>query len=280
MELPFVSAIVPCYNNSAQLQKCLSALYFQSYPYDRYEVIVVDNGSTEDLFTLCQQFPNVRYCYERKRGSYAARNKGLKLAQGEVIAFTDSDCLPDRDWLTQGVRALAEADIVAGHIEFFFQQALPNPVEYADALSHLNQALYVTQGYGATGNLFVWARVFREVGPFNGEMTHLGDREWGQRATAAGNVIVYSEAAWVGHPARSNLRELTQKVTAQARAKRQLEPVEFLRSLKLMMPLSLRFYRSVWGDSNLPTIGSKLQFISVIHWLKWVGEMGRDRLQL
>lgn len=281
VDLPFVSVIVPVLNNRAGLQKCLNALYVQTYPYSRYEVIVVDNNSAEDLFSLCQQFPNVRYCREPKPGSYAARNHGLRVAAGEAIAFTDSDCIPCSDWLSEGVKALAEADIVAGHIEFFFQQALPSPIEYADALSHLNQALYVTQGYGATGNLFVWARVFEQVGQFDAGLMHLGDRQWGQRATAMGTVIGYSERARVWHPARSCLGELTQKVTAQARAKCQLEPIGCLQLLRQGLPLGRRFYRSVIGDPMLPTIAAKLQFVGVIHWLKWVGvwerRWGSDR---
>jgi len=77
MQPPFVSVIIPVRNNRNCLQKCLYALYFQSYPYNQFEVIVVDNNSTEDLYSLCQQFPNVRYCQEFKPGNNAARNMGI-----------------------------------------------------------------------------------------------------------------------------------------------------------------------------------------------------------
>ncbi|PSB40550.1 glycosyl transferase [Cyanosarcina cf. burmensis CCALA 770] len=225
--LPFISAIVPAYNDRDRLLKCLKALYLQTYLYNSYEVIVVDNNSTENIYSVCQQFPNVRYLQENKQGSYAARNCGVKAAKGEIIAFTDADCLPAANWISSGVRSLLsnpDAGIVAGHIEMTYLQSQPKPVEYADRLMHLNQQHYAEKGYAATGNAFTWVWMFERVGLFNEGLLSLGDREWGERVTLQGYRVVYSKEAYVQHPARNTLHALLKKVRFQAQYKPLLKP--------------------------------------------------------
>jgi cellulose synthase/poly-beta-1,6-N-acetylglucosamine synthase-like glycosyltransferase len=86
--LPFVSVILPVYNDAEALHRCLYSLQKQT------EVIVVDNGSTEDNpQSVVSEFPGYQYSVEAKIGSYAARNKGISLANSEVYAFIDSDCV-------------------------------------------------------------------------------------------------------------------------------------------------------------------------------------------
>src|SRR5262245_50422661 len=104
---PFISVIIPVYNDTERLRTCLTALADQTYPRDRYEVIVVDNGSTIPPRSLVESFPGFVFAEESKPGSYAARNRGLQIARGDVLAFTDSDCIPDRHWLAAGERELA-----------------------------------------------------------------------------------------------------------------------------------------------------------------------------
>lgn len=199
----------------------------QTYLYNSYEVIVVDNNSTENIYSVCQQFPNVRYLQENKQGSYAARNCGVKAAKGEIIAFTDADCLPAANWISSGVRSLLsnpDAGIVAGHIEMTYLQSQPKPVEYADRLMHLNQQHYAEKGYAATGNAFTWVWMFERVGLFNEGLLSLGDREWGERVTLQGYRVVYSKEAYVQHPARNTLHALLKKVRFQAQYKPLLKP--------------------------------------------------------
>jgi len=96
---PFVSVIIPVYNDPERLKTCLQALEEQTYPQSSYEVIVVDNGSDESIEPIVTEFNQAKAGYEPHPGSYAARNKGLSLARGEVIAFTDADCIPALDWI-------------------------------------------------------------------------------------------------------------------------------------------------------------------------------------
>lgn len=271
-ELPFVSVILPVYNDGDRLLKCLKALYHQTYPYSCYEAIVIDNVSTENIFSICQQFPNVRYLHEAKRGSYAARNCGVRAARGKIIAFTDADCIPAVDWIFSGVRNLLsnpDAGIVAGHIEMSYLRSQPSPVEYVDRLMHLNQKLYAEKGYAATGNAFTWAWMSEKVGMFNEELLSLGDREWGERVTSQGYRVVYSRDTYVLHPARNTLYTLLKKVRLQAQYKPLLKPWTWKDLFQQMLPLGWRFYWGLMGDRDLPTLRAKFQFFLMVCAVKY-----------
>ena len=96
---PYVSVVVPAFNASDTIDDLLRSLMALRYPRERHEIIVVDNNSTDDTPRLVQQYP-VSLIYERGvQSSYAARNRGVKAARGELIAFTDADCVTHPDWL-------------------------------------------------------------------------------------------------------------------------------------------------------------------------------------
>ncbi len=274
MQFPFVSVIIPVQNDRTRLQTCLQALYYQTYPYHRYEVIVVDNNSTEDIPSITQQFANVQYTTEAKPGNNAARNQGLSIARGEFIAFTDADCIPDREWLAEGVRSLLtnpDAGIIGGVIQFFCQGDRPTPVEYADSVCYLQQAVYVKRDrYAAGANLFTRRSVFEQVGGFEERLLNLGDKEWGQRVAAAGFEVRYAERAIVHHPARVTLSALLTKARRQTQAQITLGELrgECLPRVSFL-PMSWQFFCQVWRDEQLPTLKEKLQFVWVMHRVKW-----------
>jgi GT2 family glycosyltransferase len=111
---PRVSIVVCSYNGGRTLTQCLRSLGALDYP--DYEVIVVDDGSTDDTRAILLQFPDVRAIHQPNRGLSVARNVGLQAATGEIIAYTDSDCFADADWLTHLVYQLQRsgADAVGG----------------------------------------------------------------------------------------------------------------------------------------------------------------------
>lgn len=92
-----VSVVVATYNGSRTLKNCLDSLTHQNYP--DYEVILVDDGSTDGTPDIAAQFPGVRYLRQNNGGLSAARNTGIRAATGEIVAFTDDDCRADQDWL-------------------------------------------------------------------------------------------------------------------------------------------------------------------------------------
>jgi glycosyltransferase involved in cell wall biosynthesis len=110
-ELPMVSIVVCSYNGARTLRDCLSSL--QSLNYPRYEVIFIDDGSKDNTQEIMKDFPGVRNIVQVNKGLSAARNAGIAEAQGEVVAFTDSDCMADRDWLYFLVSSLLSDDFAA-----------------------------------------------------------------------------------------------------------------------------------------------------------------------
>ena len=207
MNNPFVSVIIPVLNNAQSLQYCLEALENQTYPKRLYEVVVIDNGSEENMDELVQSYIQSKIIYESKPGSYAARNKGLSIAKGQVIAFTDSDCKPMPDWIESGVSNLLgfpNCRLVAGRIEISFKDPLkPTAIELLESIGSLKQKDYVDKdNYGATANLFTFRKVIDHVGSFNDKLKSAGDIEWGQRAYSLGYKPIYADDTRVTHRAR------------------------------------------------------------------------------
>ena len=112
---PKVSVVVATYNGSRTLRSCLESLIRLNYP--DYEVILVDDGSTDAAPDITKTFPTVRYVRQNNQGLSAARNTGIHAATGEIVAFTDDDCRADEDWLYYLINALTRSDCAAvgGH---------------------------------------------------------------------------------------------------------------------------------------------------------------------
>ena len=108
---PRVSVVVCTYNGGRTLRQCLESLEDLDYP--DYEVIVIDDGSTDDTRSILSGFPRVRAIHQENLGLSKARNVGLRAATGSIVAYTDSDCFADRDWLSHLVHQLERTDAVA-----------------------------------------------------------------------------------------------------------------------------------------------------------------------
>jgi glycosyltransferase involved in cell wall biosynthesis len=213
---PTVSVVIPVFNDAARLGYCLAALETQTFPGDKYEVIVVDNNSTDNVKQLVGNFSHAVYVHESRPGSYAARNAGIKCAKGVVVAFTDSDCIPATDWIERGVVRLQQTPncgLVAGKVNIFFKDPeRPTAVELYERINAFRQHDYVrAQRFGATANVFTLRAVLDHVGPFNSDLKSSGDREWGQRVAGAGYSLVYADDVQVSHPARRSLKEFYKK---------------------------------------------------------------------
>ncbi|OIO60000.1 MAG: hypothetical protein AUJ55_02770 [Proteobacteria bacterium CG1_02_64_396] len=127
-DCPTISIIIPCYNAQATLQRCLAGIERQS-DLD-FEVVLVDNGSQDATLEIlrdwAQQVPfAVQVVEESKKGASAARNAGIRAARGGWIAFTDSDCVPDDDWIAQGRPYLDREVALAGPAPGSFEGDLP-----------------------------------------------------------------------------------------------------------------------------------------------------------
>jgi len=93
------SVIVPVYNKEKIMEACIGSLLGQDYPKDKYEIIIVDNNSTDGSRSIIAKYPCVKLVCEKDQRAYAARNAGIRQAKGAVIAFTDADVEVKSDWL-------------------------------------------------------------------------------------------------------------------------------------------------------------------------------------
>lgn len=110
--LPTASVIVPVYNGEGTLEGCIQSLLALNYPTEKLDLIVIDNASTDRTAEILRRYGNaLRVVYEKKRGPAAARNQGLLHTHREVVAFTDADCVVDRDWLRHLVAPLQDRRI-------------------------------------------------------------------------------------------------------------------------------------------------------------------------
>ncbi len=216
VEKPFVSIIIPVLYEAEKLAICLAALSKQTYPEVQFEIIVVDNGTTETVPRTVGKFTKVKYLKEPNGFGFNARNTGVKNAVGEFLAFTDADCIPAKDWLENGVKRFVREEncgIVGGEIEFFFRDnKKPNAVELYESLFYLQQKNLIEElHFSTTANLFTHKKVFEKVGLFQTAMTSGGDYEFGNRVYETGLRVVYEKNAVIKHPARYDLKNFLNK---------------------------------------------------------------------
>ena len=205
---PFVSVIVCSYNGGQTLAACLDSLGKLNYP--DYEVILVDDGSTDDTAYIAAQFPRVRYIHQSNCGLSHARNTGAVAAKGEVFAYTDSDCMADVDWLYYLIRTLV-SDEYAGVGGPNVTPPAQNWVQACVAAapggpSHVLLTDTIAEHIpGCNMAFYRWA--FENIGGFDAEYRKAGDDvDFCWRLQQAGCVIAFSPTAIVWHHRRFTLR--------------------------------------------------------------------------
>ncbi len=205
---PFVSVIICSYNGGRTLGACLDSLGKLNYP--DYEIILVDDGSTDDTRDIAEQFPHVRYIYQENHGLSHARNTGAAAAKGEVFSYTDSDCMADFDWLYYLIGTLVSGDYagvggpnVTPPAQNWIQACVaaapggPSHVLLTDTIAeHIP---------GCNMAFYRWA--FESIGGFDPEYRKAGDDvDFCWRLQQAGCVIAFSPTAIVWHHRRFTLR--------------------------------------------------------------------------
>ena len=212
---PEVSVVIGTYNRCDVLRGALESLLTQNNGGVDYEVIVVDNNSTDDTRNMVQnlrdklQTKNLTYCFERTQGVSHARNRGITAARGRLIAFTDDDIRPAPNWIAsvrEGFNKFPNADCIGGRV-------LPQPktefpawltAKHWTPLALLDLGdkpvdLDVRNGPGlVAANLAVKASVFADVGLFQPELQRvkgsigsMEDHEFQLRLTAANKRLMY-----------------------------------------------------------------------------------------
>jgi glycosyltransferase involved in cell wall biosynthesis len=247
---PGVSIIVPVYNDEKYISQLMESLLKQDYPKDRYEIIIVDNGSKDTTVEKIKCYPVTLLQEKDVQSSYAARNKGLQHSKYSVFAFIDSDCIASSQWLKEGVRFLLEskADLVGGRVEFYFSSH-KTAAEYYDSLIHFkfDETIRKRRVTGA-GNLFVHSYVFKKIGLFPNVQSG-GDFQWTGQAVKEGFHLLHCPSAIVKHPARK-LSFLLQKHKRTGSGKPFIWKTTEGRMFKPSLLLSL-FPPNIFGVKNM-----------------------------
>jgi len=209
-----ISVIIPVYNDPCGLMDTLASLVNQNFPKKDFEIIISDNGSSDNTLdtakTFTKKYPElIRIVIESNiKSSYAARNKAIKASKGTIIAFIDADMSVDKDWLARIVSSLEKyrVDYLACKVEIYLKEnsifGLYNkmtgfPVEKYICNSH----------FAPTCCLIVRKNVFDDVGLFDSRLVSSGDYEFGNRVYRFGYKLYYDSSIVMKHPARSSFKQ-------------------------------------------------------------------------
>ncbi|MBD2104187.1 glycosyltransferase family 2 protein [Leptolyngbya sp. FACHB-261] len=265
--LPAVSVIVPVFDGAVDLPELLAGLDRQSYPVEQLEVLIVDNNSNDSSRELvtehCRQRPHFKLLSETEiQSSYAARNTGIRAAQGEILAFTDADCRPEPGWLSALVAPFVDpaVGLVAGEILAVASEGLLE--QYAERQQVLSQrhTLAHPQGpYGQTANLAVRREALLEAGLFRPYLTTGGDADLCWRVQNSGQWrLEAAPEAVVRHRHRTTLSEFRKQWRRYGRSNRYLHSLHGI-PLQREPTLQEYSYRTLrWLLKELPQASLKL----------------------
>jgi GT2 family glycosyltransferase len=212
--LPFVSIIVLNYNGRGFLERCLSSVLQINYPSERYEVILVDNGSTDGSVNFVEQnYPNVKIlALPINYGFATGNNKGAKSAKGDILVFLNNDTVVDGNWLCQLIWVITheKVDICGSRVVFMRQ---PNVVQYAGGYLHLiggaifapfhkgepNQPYYIVSSI-CGASFAIRRHVFEDLGGFDDDFfMYAEEGDLCLRALIYGYRIAYAPYSIVYH---------------------------------------------------------------------------------
>jgi len=290
---PMVSVIVPIYNGEQDLPGLLECLMAQTYPAQQVEYLLVDNGSSDRtptlLTTATTSFAAKGLTFKALsepniQSSYAARNVGIRAAQGEFLAFTDADCYPDPNWLINLIQPFTDSTVglVAGKIA-----ALPGKTwveKYSDCKDMLSQEHTLKntfRPYGQTANLAIRTTALQQVGLFRPHLTTGGDADICWRIQAENEHIgptssdswqlSYASSATIQHRHRQTLKGLRSQWYRYGTSNRYLHE---LHGIRLTWQLSKREERRAllrWALKDLPQAIAILLFKQTLNIDKLLG---------
>jgi GT2 family glycosyltransferase len=206
MTTPFFSIIVPTFDRPEALTACVQAIKKLDYPQDRFEVIIVDDGSSVPIKPFDQNLrdvANITILRQINTGPASARNTGAQQAKGDILAFTDDDCMPTPQWLRELARSFNDNPLglvggrtVNGLVDNLYSTASQMIVEeaYAFFLSRDSDLRFF-----ASNNMAVAARLFHKIGGFDSSFRTSEDREFCDRWIRQGHPLVYVPQAIVFH---------------------------------------------------------------------------------
>lgn len=266
VSVPLVSVIIPIYNGAADIPDLGECLLRQTYPGEAVEYLLVDNNSQDQtaqlLAELAQRAAQQGLCIRplsepNIQSSYAARNRGIQSAQGEILVFTDGDCRPQDDWVAKMVAPFAtapELGLVVGEVEALPGHTwLEHYAEHRQILTQRNTLAHPYCPYGQTANLAIRRQALIKTGLFRPYMTTGGDADLCWRVQLEGHWQLHFVAdALVRHRHRATLKELASQWRRYGCSNRYLHELHGVRLQSAMEAKSLCRALLRWLGWELP----------------------------
>ncbi|MDD5677975.1 MAG: exopolysaccharide biosynthesis polyprenyl glycosylphosphotransferase [Kiritimatiellae bacterium] len=207
----YASVVVPAYNGADTLPACLNALVSQDFPADRYEVIVVDDGSTDTTPEVVRQYaarsgsPIIRYFRQTNQGPASARNHGAREAEGQILVFTDADCEPATNWLQEMCRPFSDTSTEITGVKGVYRTRQESVVarfaqmEFEGRYRKMRKLKYVD--FIDTYSAAFKKTVFASLGGFDTSFPEANneDVDFSYRLASKGYKLVFNPAAAVYH---------------------------------------------------------------------------------
>jgi glycosyltransferase involved in cell wall biosynthesis len=196
-----VSVIIPAYNCAKTIASNLKSLLSQTFR--DLEIIVVDDGSSDDTKSVIQSFPGVQYVYQFNAGPASARNCGAQISRGEILFFTDSDCIPHKDWIEKALKHFDSADIgvVCGSYGIANpENILARCVHQEILFRHKHLVPRYPKVFGSY-NFGIRRKIFEEVKGFNAGYRYASgeDNDLSYKVLKAGYKIYFDSQVLVDH---------------------------------------------------------------------------------
>ncbi len=283
-----VSLVVPCYNGMLYISAFFEAIRRLDIPMGfRIDLLIVDNGSTDNsvkeirqnLKVLPTNMQGSLLQYDEKKGSYAARNYAVGQTAGEVLVFTDIDCIMPANYfiiLEKELARLPSSFISAGKVELFLSKN-PNIYEYYDFTFGFNMQSYVKEKTGVTANAAIASTTFSNAKGFD-EVESGGDRMFFKRVLNDKDVCYnYFPNLLVYHPCRNSYKELIKKAQRVGRGlahysskQSKLNQAKFV--VKNIIGAFIQWHQIKVIQSKKEvlksfSIGKKLRFVGLIFWI-------------
>jgi glycosyltransferase involved in cell wall biosynthesis len=263
-KIPLISIIVPYKNAAKNLKECVDSLLNQDFCKDNYEIIMVDNNSSDNGPDILKSYGQRIVLLQEKdgKGSCPARNTGISEAKAEILAFTDSDCVAEKNWISKIYEAFTpNIQVVAGEIYAYRPQTAVEKYYEKHMLQKTN--LSYKSPYAVTANLAIKKSLFEKVGTFSTERPQTGDVEFSFRITSKGYNINYAKDAVVYHKNIATLRGLFKKIFFQGFYAPPLvkEYIDFLKEHDDFKIINLSHYRRLATNCAkliIPTKNKKL----------------------
>ncbi|MFH1360049.1 MAG: glycosyltransferase [Candidatus Omnitrophota bacterium] len=205
-----ISIIIPVYNGEKTIEKTIEAVKSQINPQE-HELIVVDDGSTDNTQNILKFAPGILYIRQENQGPACARNRGFKESKGEWIFFTDADCMPQKDWIQRALKHFKDPAIgvVAGSYTLYNKDSLlARCIQKEIMYRHIKLMPLYPKSFGSY-NFCVRRNVFEEVGGFNEQYRHASgeDNDLSYKILNKGYKIYFAQEILVAHQHTTELRK-------------------------------------------------------------------------